>query len=253
MSKVELFAKADKYKADICSARPLGYDELKDLDNYFRVGLTYSSNALEGNSLTIAETKILLEDGITVGGKPIKDYFEATGHAKAYDYMLEVARTIDNKLTEDIINKLHMLFFIGIDSEYAGKYRDIQVYISGTEYMPPAPENIQKLMIDFVNNMNALKAKIHPIEFAAIFHKEFVDIHPFKDGNGRTARLLMNLILVQSGYGIVSIPPILRNEYIQALIIAQRETNNSLEPFIEFIAQCVIETQRDYCRMLRIK
>jgi Fic family protein len=252
MLKQDLLVKADKYKAAISMARPLAGDELKELDNYFKVGLTYSSNALEGNSLTISETKILLEDGITVGGKPVKDYFEAAGHAKAYDYMLEMARSANNEITEEIVKKLHLLFYSGIDSGYAGRYRDIQIYISGTEYLPPAPKDVQKLMSSFVNNMNKLKSKLHPIEFAAILHKEFVDIHPFKDGNGRTARLLMNLILFESGYGIVSIPPILRNEYVQTLIIAQRESNKNINPFIEFIAECVIETQRDYCRLLRI-
>lgn len=253
MTKHELFQKADYYKSLIDMNRPFDSEQLKELDNYFRVGFTYSSNSLEGNTLTITETKILLEDGITVGGKPIKDYYEASGHAQAYDYMLSVARTEQLNITEDIIKKLHSLFYHKLDQDEAGQYRKIQVYISGTEYLPPKAEEVPNLMEHFINQMQSSKQYIHPIEFAAICHKRLVDIHPFKDGNGRTARLLMNLILVNAGYGITSIPPVLRNEYINALILSQKEINSNIEPFIEFIAECVIETERDYCRLLRIK
>ena len=253
MIKQELFHKADNYKNLIDLNRPFNSEQLKELDNYFRVGFTYSSNSIEGNTLTITETKILLEDGITVGGKSIKDYYEASGHAQAYDYMLSVARTGQLDITEDIIKKLHYLFYHKLDQEEAGQYRKIQVYISGTEYLPPKAEEVPHLMEHFINQMQSSKRLMHPIEFAAICHKRLVDIHPFKDGNGRTARLLMNLILVNEGYGITSIPPVLRNEYINALILSQRKNNPDIDTFIEFIAECVIETERDYCRLLRIK
>lgn len=253
MTKQELFQKADYYKSLIDMNRPFASEQLKELDNYFRVGFTYSSNSIEGNTLTITETKILLEDGITVGGKPIKDYYEAAGHAQAYDYMLSVARTEQLDITEDIIKKLHHLFYHKLDQEEAGQYRKVQVYISGTDYLPPKAEEVPHLMEHFINEIQSSKRFMHPIEFAAICHKRLVDIHPFKDGNGRTARLLMNLILVNEGYGITSIPPVLRNEYINALILSQRENNPNIDIFIEFIAECVIETERDYCRLLRLK
>lgn len=253
MKKLELFHTADAYKSLIDMNRPFDSEQLKELDNYFRVGFTYSSNSIEGNTLTISETKILLEDGITVGGKPIKDYYEAAGHALAYDYMLSMARTGQLDITEDIIKKLHYLFYHKLDQEEAGQYRKIQVYISGTEYLPPKAEEVPHLMEHFINQMQSSRRLMHPIEFAAICHKRLVDIHPFKDGNGRTARLLMNLILVNEGYGISSIPPVLRNDYINALILSQRENNPDIDTFIEFIAECVIETERDYCRLLRIK
>ncbi|MDF2908010.1 MAG: cell filamentation protein Fic [Herbinix sp.] len=253
MTKQELFQKADYFKSLIDTNRPFDSEQLKELDNYFRVGFTYSSNSIEGNTLTITETKILLEDGITVGGKPIKDYYEASGHAQAYDYMLSIARTEQLSITEDIIKKLHYLFYHKLDQEEAGQYRKIPIYISGTEYLPPNAEEVPHLMKHFINQMQSSKRLMHPIEFAAICHKRLVDIHPFKDGNGRTARLLMNLILVSEGYGITSIPPVLRNEYINALILSQRENNPDIEPFLEFIAECVIETERDYCRLLKIK
>lgn len=246
----ELLQKADSYQQKISSARPLAKEELKSLDNYFRIGFTYSSNALEGNTLTISETKILLEDGITVGGRPLKDCYEAVGHGSAYDFMLDLARQQDISITEDIIKKLHYLFYQKVDAIQAGQYRSLQVYLSGTEYVPPSPEEIPHLMEHLVSQIHFSRNTLHPIELAAMAHKRLVDIHPFTDGNGRTARLLMNLILVNAGYGVVSIPPILRNNYINALS-ASRETND-MEPFSKLVAECVIEAEQDYCRLLKL-
>lgn len=246
----ELLQKADSYKKRITSARPLAREELNSLDDYFRVGFTYTSNALEGNTLTISETKILLEDGLTVAGRPLKDCYEAVGHGSAYDFMLDLARQQDMIITEDHIKKLHRLFYQKVDSDQAGQYRTIQVYISGTEYVPPAPDDVPVLMKHLADQIQSSRPTLHPIELAAMAHKRLVDIHPFIDGNGRTARLLMNLILVNTGYGVVSIPPIWRNDYINALSASRRL--NDMEPFTTLIAECVIETERDYCRLLRL-
>lgn len=248
----QLLGRIDANREKIKERRPLTTEEVRALDEYYRVGTTYSSNALEGNSLTLTETKVLLEDGITVGGKPVKDFFEATGHAKAYDYVLTIARSADLIFTEDMIRKLHYLFYSGIDGEQAGQYRDHQVFISGTEYVPPAAEDVPVLMQAFVAEMNAKKDSLHPVLFAAFAHRRLVDIHPFTDGNGRTARLLMNLIIVNKGYCVVSIPPVWRHEYISALVAAQRVEHPTDEPFNTLIAECELEAQRDYGRMFRI-
>lgn len=245
-----LLQKADSYRQKISSARPLAKEELKSLDQYFRIGFTYSSNALEGNTLTLSETKILLEDGITVGGRPLRDCYEAVGHGAAYDFMLELARQPDLKITEDSIRKLHRLFYQKVDADQAGLYRTVQVYISGTEYVPPSPEDVPQLMRHLEDQIRSSRPALHPIELAAMAHKRLVDIHPFVDGNGRTARLLMNLILVNAGYGVVSVPPIRRNDYIDALSASRRLYD--MEPFSTLIAECVIETERDYCRLLKI-
>lgn len=246
----DLLQKADSYKQKISSARPLAKEELKSLDDYFRIGFTYSSNALEGNTLTISETKILLEDGITVGGHPLKDCYEAVGHGAAYDFMLDLARQQGMNITEDTIKKMHRLFYQKVDTEQAGQYRSIQVYISGTEYVPPSPEDVPALMKRLTEQIHSSQAILHSIELAAMAHKQLVDIHPFIDGNGRTARLLMNLILVNAGYGVVSIPPIWRNDYINALSASRRL--DDMEPLSKLIAECVIETERDYCRLLKL-
>lgn len=253
MNKEELFIKADKLKDKISNFRPLKERELKDLNQYFKIGLTYSSNALEGNTLTISETKILLEDGITVGGKAIKDYYEASGHSDAYDYMIEITKNKNIEISEKIIKRLHYLFYNKLDNKEAGNYRDQRVFISGTNYIPPNPEKLKNLMETFIETINKKKKILHPIEYATLVHKGLVDIHPFLDGNGRTARLLMNLILVSEGYGVVSIPPILRKEYIDSLVFSQRSKNPESDTFIKLIAECVIETEKDYCRILDIK
>lgn len=252
MELIALLARIDANREKINSRRPLTTEEVKELDRYYMVGLTYTSNALEGNSLTLSETKVLLEDGITAGGKPIRDYYEASGHADAYTHMLSVARAETPAVSEETILKLHKLFYNGIDSEKAGRYRDHQVFISGTDYVPPEAKKVPALMQAYVREMEEQEKSLHPVLFAAYAHRRLVDIHPFTDGNGRTARLLMNLILVRNGYCIVSIPPVLRHDYISALISAQRAGNPTVEPFNKLIAECELEAQRDYGRMLHI-
>ena len=249
----DLLKRIDNYAAVICAYRPLSEAEVKELDAYYRIGMTYSSNALEGNSLTLSETKVLLEDGITVGGKSIRDCYEATGHARAYDYMLMIARSDSFSISEDVIRHLHYLFYNGTDPETAGEYRKGQVFITGTEYVPPIAEEVPKCMAALVTELAEQQRKLHPVELAAYAHRRLVDVHPFQDDNGRTARLLMNLILINLGYCIVSIPPVLRHDYIVALQRAQRREQPSDEAFVKLIAECEIEAQKDYCRMFRIK
>lgn len=253
MEHKALFEKIDQYAKMIREYRPLTANEVRELDAYFRIGVTYSSNALEGNSLTLSETKVLLEDGITVGGKPIRDCYEATGHAKAYDHMLALARSKDFQLTEDAILRLHHLFYNAIDEEQAGQYRTEQVFITGTDYVPPAADEVPEQMQAFIAELNLKRNVLHPVHLAAYAHRRLVDIHPFMDGNGRTARLLMNLILINTGYCVVSIPPVLRHEYISSLQKAQREIDPDDTAFVQLIAECELEAQKDYCRMFRIK
>lgn len=241
----EILKEIDKLQAEINSYRPLSVNILKQLKEYYRVGLTYTSNALEGNSLTETETKVVLEDGITIGGKPIRDYYEALGHSEAYDYIYSLAKT--KGFAEKDIKKLHKLFYHRIDEARAGKYRKEKVFISGSKYPLPAPEKVPELMSEFMNRVNDLDKNNHPAEYSAIVHKEIAFIHPFIDGNGRVARLLMNLILLQKGYCIAIIPPILRRDYIQTLEKAHTDDND----LREFIAGAVRETQKDYLRLLR--
>jgi len=228
----------------LIAMRPLAPETLKSLRDYYRVGLTYSSNALEGNSLTESETKIVIEDGLTIEGKPLRDVYEAVGHARAYDYLYQLAtlKTLEEK---DIL-ELHRLFYQQIEPEHAGKYRSVPVFISGSNYPVTTPQKVAAEMKKFVDWFNKQETKMHPVQFAALTHKKFVFIHPFIDGNGRLARLLMNLALMRNEYTIALIPAILRHEYIASLEKAHEDDPG----FVEFIADRIIATQMDLLRLL---
>ena len=230
MKKSE-FKDCDIYASRIAALRPFPKETLKSLREYYRVGLTYTSNALEGNSLTESETKVVIEDGLTIGGKPLKDVYEATGHAKAYDFLYKL--TNDEPVTEDNILKLHRLFYAQIDKDNAGTWRKVRVFISGSRRVLPAPDKVPALMAEFVRWMAANEGRLHPVEFAALVHQKFVYIHPFVDGNGRVARLLMNLALLRTGWTLAIIPPICRHEYIATLDKAGRMP----APFVRFIRE----------------
>jgi Fic family protein len=246
MSEIsDKFKKADENNRLLSAYRPLPPETLKSLREYYRVGLTYTSNALEGNSLTESETKVVIEDGLTIEGKPLRDHYEAVGHAKAYDYVYLI--TEKEGLTEENILNLHRLFYQQIDAEKAGHYRDVKVYISGSRYAVAAVSKIPGEMQKLVKWYNDNEKELHPIELAATLHQRFVFIHPFVDGNGRVARLLMNLALLRNGYTIAIIPAILRHEYIYSLETAHTRP----EVFTDFIADRVIATQLDLLRLMR--
>ena len=235
----------DKYKKLIDEHRPLSQEALSDIKEYYKIGLTYSSNALEGNTLDLAETKVVIEDGITIGGKPIKDHLEALGHSIAYNEVLNLAQ--NDTITLDDIKKLHYLFFNKIDENQAGKYRDRQVVISGSDVEFPKPQELDKKMSEFISKLPQMKKDLHPVEYAAMVHVLFVNIHPFIDGNGRVARLLMNLALLQSEYNIVIIPPVVRGDYIAALTESNVGQHKS---FINLISEMTLEAQKEYLRII---
>ena len=237
---------ADELQKEINKYKPLNSHALKQLREYYRIGLTYTSNALEGSSLTEIETKIIIEDGITIGGKSLKEHQEAVGHSEAYDLLYNIYQT--KNITEEEIKEIHRLIYYRIDDKKAGQYRTEQVIITGSEYILPTPDKVPDLMKKFIKKIPSMREEYHVIEFAAMLHKEFIEIHPFVDGNGRTARLLMNLALLQEDYAITIIPPILRSDYIQSLELAHKGENRS---FINFISSMVYESQKEYLRLLK--
>lgn len=241
----ELLNQIDELQKQINEKKPFDAYTLNAIKEYYRIGLVYSSNAMEGNTLTESETSIVLNEGITVAGKPLKHHLEAVGLSDAFNYLYQDSDSQD--FTEDDIKKFHWLFYNKIDADQAGKYRDIQVYISGSKYTFPAPQDVHSLMHAWLKKTQKEREKLHPVVFAALAHKDFVFIHPFIDGNGRVARLIMNLVLLQAGYNIALIPPVLRFEYIRCLEKAHTDDTD----FIKFIAQCVKETQQDYLRMFK--
>lgn len=172
---------------------------VKNLENWFRVELTYTSNAIEGNTLTRRETALVVEKGLTVGGKSLQEHLEANNHAYALDWIRELAQRPDAVPTENELLQLHSLILRGIDDNHAGCYRKVTVMISGSSVVLPNPFKVPELMEAFIQWLQST-TDLHPVELAAEAHYRLVTIHPFIDGNGRTARLLMNLILIAHGY-----------------------------------------------------
>ena len=237
----------DELKAKIDSFRPLSENILKQIKAYFKISFTYTSNALEGNTLSLSETKIIIEDGITIGGKPVKDHLEVIGQANAYDLLFDIAQN-EKDITEQTILKLHHMLYNNIDEAKSGKYRDCNVLITGSEYELPKHDKLSELMQEFCAEIPVKKENLHPVEFSAWLHERLVSIHPFIDGNGRTARLIMNLALLQAGYNIITIPPVVRNDYIFGLQEAQLK--NNIQPFTNFISEMVLEAQKEYLRII---
>lgn len=235
----------DNLKKEIDAKRPLSAHQTKQLKEYFRIGLTYSSNALEGNTLTETETKVILEDGLTIGGKTLREHFEVVGHSKAFDLMFELSK--NNYIHEQDILNLHRLFYFFIDQEQAGVYRQQQVIVTGTDFVFPKPEHLPSMMRAFVDELGTLRQEVHPVMLAALAHLKLVTIHPFIDGNGRTARLLMNVLLMQQGYVITIIPPIMRQHYLAAV---RQGNKGDFEPFVNFISEMVYESHKEYLRMI---
>lgn len=204
----------------------------------------YSSNAIEGNTLTLGETKLVIEDGITIGGKTIRELHEAENLAKTIDEFL----TGKIELTESNMLNVHRLIMKNIDDENAGKYRKIQVYISWDEARPPKSVDVPTLITDLFAWYTQNRNHLHPIILTSEFHYRFVKIHPFVDGNGRTARLISNMILMSHGYPMIIVPFVRRLDYINSL----HSLTGNMEKFQDFYADIVHENLKDYMRMIGV-
>ena len=220
-------------KATLDALRPLDAGTVEALDRWYDVELTYTSNALEGNTLTRSETAIVLEKGITVSGKPLKDHLEATGHRDALGYMRELARQREPVRETDVRN-LHRLVLGHVSPQEAGKYSGHERTITGSSLVLPSPAEIPALMQSFVA---WLAAAPETVETAFDAHERLVVIHPFSDGNGRTARLLMNLLLLRQGFPPLVILPEQRPTYHDRL--EGVHAAGACEPYHEFLRECL--------------
>lgn len=209
----------DVKKRTLDRLRPLPKDAVRNLEAWFRVELTYTSNALEGNTLSRRETAVVLEKGLTVGGKTLKEHLEATNHARAIDLVASLVAS-QQVVSEQHLLRLHELVLEGIDDANAGRYRTVAVRIAGSTVVLPNPRRVPDLMHEFAEWL-AAHGTLHPVTFAAEAHYRLVSIHPFIDGNGRTARLLMNCLLMMHGYPPAIIRPRDRTAYLGALETAQ--------------------------------
>jgi Fic family protein len=245
MILTDCFAEIDQLKAQLDSLRPLPEHTVRTLHQQQVLEWTYHSNAIEGNTLTLKETKVVLE-GITIGGKPLREHFEVINHKEAIDYV-EAIVCGEQALDEWQIKSIHHLVLKNIDSKNAGAYRQENVVIAGAEHRPPSflkiPEKMMALMDDYKQF-----SQCHAVESAARLHIDFVGIHPFVDGNGRTSRLLMNFELLRRGYLPVIIPVEGRLAYYETLDNAHVDGNYA--PFIELVAQLERATLKRYLEVI---
>ena len=219
------------------SARPLSPTIVGKLRERFMLEMTYNSNAIEGNTLTLKETYLILSEGITIKGKSLKEHLEAKNHHEALEFIFEqVEYDSQHTISEHLIRELQSLVIGTIDKSIAGVYRDVEVAITASTHQPPLATEVPGKMSDLIKWFRKTQPKLNPIELAAIIHHKLVNIHPFADGNGRTARLLMNIILLQSGYPLVIILKHDRKNYYATL--AQADGGN-ITPFIIFITRAV--------------
>lgn len=200
-----MLKEVDVQKEQLSALRPLPEEALKKIQDALDIEYTYESNRIEGNTLTLQETALVVNEGVTISGKSMREHLEAINHTEAISYIKDIAKQ-DIEISERTIKEIHALILHGIDRENAGRYRTVPVMISGSTHMPPQPYLIEKQMEDFILRFKQMEAeKVHPVLIAAYLHDELVRIHPFIDGNGRTSRLLMNLYLLRHGYVIITL------------------------------------------------
>ena len=239
------FDEVDSLKKVLDSKRPIPKETLKSLRESINLEWTYNSNGIEGNTLTLRETQVVLE-GITVGGKSIKEHLEAINHEKAILFLDDLVK--DNEpISEWNIKNIHQLVLKDIDNENAGRYRKENVTIKGATHIPPDYLKVPELMEKLILTYNTW-SEYHPIIQAALLHGELVKIHPFVDGNGRTSRLLMNLVLMNNGYNPVIIKKESRLKYYEALDKAH--TTGNYTDFVKLVTKLEIEMLKKFLELL---
>jgi Fic family protein len=214
--------------------KPLETSQLQKLQTYFNLAYTYESNRIEGNTLSLQETNLVVNEGITVGGKTLQEHLEAINHQEAIHFIEQLVVNFQT-FNKSVLLQLHRLILMGIDTKNAGVYRTVEVRISGSKHLPPSPLLLNDLMDGYFEFYELNKRTMHPVLLAAEMHERLVTIHPFIDGNGRTARLVMNLVLLQNGYTLVNIKGNLKNrlKYYQAL--EQVQLNHEHTEFFKLI------------------
>ncbi len=243
---MKTFPEIDRLKATLDQHRPLDPAIVRNLREDLIVRWTYHSNAIEGNTLTLQETKVALE-GITIGGKSIREHLEAVNHKNAI-LLLEDLVQKGEPLTEWTIKSLHQHILKSIDDDNAGRYRTVNVRISGAQHLPPNHVRVPELMERFITWYQTEALALHPVERAARVHSDFVKIHPFADGNGRTSRLLMNLELMKSGYPPAVLPVDVRLAYYTAL--DADHVRGKEDSFVNMVAGIVKHGFRPYFHAL---
>jgi Fic family protein len=239
----QILQRIHEKKKKLDSYKPLPPALDKNLDEWFSMELTYTSNAIEGNTLSFDETAMVVEKGITIGGKTMKEHQEAINHANAINRMKQLVSKKRAEIVIGDILSIHRIILEKIDDAHAGCLRNVAVRILGSTVVLPNPLKVPDLMDEFMHWLTNTTNE-NTVITSALAHLKLVSIHPFVDGNGRTARLLMNLILLQEGYPLAIIKKENRAAYIKAIEHAQLTHDEN--PFLIFICQAVEHSLDEY-------
>jgi Fic family protein/DNA-binding XRE family transcriptional regulator len=228
--------------------------QLRAFDSYriaqaLELEYTFESNRIEGNTLTLKETDLVINAGLTISGKSMREHLEAINHKDAILLVKELAQAETIIAAKDILS-IHQLVLRGIENSYAGKYRNVQVMIKGSTHLPPAPYLVEKQMEDFFYWYQDNRKAMHPVLLAAEMHERLVTIHPFIDGNGRTSRLLMNLILLQSGYVIANIKGDTKSRMAYYTALEEAQTKGKKDTFLKLVANYELAALERYVKVL---
>lgn len=245
-----MLKKVDVLKEQLSALRPLPEEALKKIQDALDIEYTYESNRIEGNTLTLQETALVVNEGVTISGKSMREHLEAINHTEAISYIKDIAKQ-DIEISERTIKEIHALILHGIDRENAGRYRTVPVMISGSTHIPPQPYLIEKQMEDFILRFKQMeKEKVHPVLIAAYLHDELVRIHPFIDGNGRTSRLLMNLYLLRNGYVIITLKGSNDAKVSYYMALEKSHTEHLPEDFQKLVVEAEIAALQKYLSIM---
>ncbi len=235
MLESRLLHRLENKKAQLDALRPLPGASVNRLREQILVEWIYNSNAIEGSTITLQETRLILETGLTIGGKSLREHFEVINHRDAIDYV-ETLVTSAEPVTPFHVRQIHKLVLSRIDDDNAGRYRETQVRIAGAVFIPPESWQVPNLMTEWGEWLAAEQNRLHPVALAALAHHRLVAVHPFIDGNGRTARLVMNLVLMRAGYPPTVIERINRRQYYRVLNQADA---GKPAPLVNFVGRAV--------------
>lgn len=246
----KLLKEVDALKEQLSILRPLPEEALRKIQDALDIEYTYESNRIEGNTLTLQETALVVNEGVTISGKSMREHLEAINHTEAISYIKDIAKQ-DIEISERTIKEIHALILHGIDRENAGRYRTVPVMISGSAHMPLQPYLIEKQMEDFMIRFKQMeKEMVHPVLVAAYLHGELVRIHPFIDGNGRTSRLLMNLYLLRNGYVIITLKGSNDEKVNYYMALEKSHTEHLPEDFQKLVVEAEIAALRKYLSIM---
>ena len=233
MADKELLKRIEEKRRKLSKIRPLDRHQLALLKREMEIEFVYNSTTIEGNSLTLNETRLVLEEGITIKGKPLREHFDVINQREAMETLEQWAKKRKAVEEKDIL-ELHRITLKGISKEWAGRYKTVQNRVLGSAVKRTPPYLVKQEMGKLAEYINKNPDKLHTIELAAIAHQMLAKIHPFLDGNGRCARLLSNMILMKNGY-----PPntILNNERKKYFETIEKAHLGNKEPFINFFAR----------------